>query len=180
MPGFGGILEPYHIDDLVALMRSWQQPVGDHLLVEPPKTLPPAVQNPGGPAPAFAAQSGRYVSASDLKTAMDAKAELVVLDARPAGDYPAFHLPGAVSLPFYSAEQLGSQLPKTVWTVTYCACPHAESTALAEALEQQGHQHGQKQGVGWGMARKRVGTQAGPRGKRHRAGSGHASLGCPR
>jgi cytochrome c oxidase cbb3-type subunit 3/ubiquinol-cytochrome c reductase cytochrome c subunit len=141
MPGFGGILEPYHIDDLVALMRSWQQPVGDHLVVEPPKTLPPAVQNPGGPAPAFAAQSGRYVSASDLKTAMDAKAELVVVDARPAGDYPAFHLPGAVSLPFYAADQLGPQLPKTVWTVTYCACPHAESTALAEALEQQGHQH---------------------------------------
>lgn len=140
MPGFGGIVEPYHLDDLVALMRSWQQPVADHPPVQAPTTLPPPVLNPGGPEPAFAKQSGRYVSASDLKTALDAKAELVVLDARPAGDYPAFHLPGAVSLPFYAADQLGPQVPKAVWTVTYCACPHAESTALAEALEKQGHQ----------------------------------------
>lgn len=141
MPGFGGIVEPYHLDDLVALMRSWQQPVAEAAAALPPAQLPPAVLNPGGPLPAFAAQSGRYVSASDLKTALDAKAELVLLDARPASDYPAFHLPGAVSVPFYAADTYGPQLPKQVWTVTYCACPHAESTALAEALEKQGHAH---------------------------------------
>lgn len=141
MPGFGGIVEPHHLDDLVALLRSWQLPVSDAPVQLPPAKLPPALLNPGGPPPAFAAQSGRYVSASDVKAALDTKAELVLVDARPAGDYPAFHLPGAVSIPFYQAELLGPQLPKDAWTVTYCACPHAESTALAVALEKQGHPH---------------------------------------
>ncbi len=141
MPGFSGIVEPHHLDDLVAVLRSWQQPIDKLAPVLPPAKLPPALLNPGGPAPAFAAQSGRYVSAWDVKAALDAKAELVLVDARPAGDYPPFHLPGAVSIPFYQAELLGPQLPKNAWTVTYCACPHAESTALAEALEKQGHPH---------------------------------------
>jgi cytochrome c oxidase cbb3-type subunit 3/ubiquinol-cytochrome c reductase cytochrome c subunit len=140
MPGFTGVLSEQHIDDLVALLRSWQKPVSPGAVDLPALPTQP-VLNPEGPAPAFAAQSGRFVPAADVKAALDSKARLLFLDARPASDYPLFHLPGAVSVPFYSPAAVLDQLPKDVWTVTYCACPHAESGILADALLAKGHPH---------------------------------------
>lgn len=140
MPGFTGVLSEQHIDDLVALMRAWQKPTSQ-AAVELPELPTQPVLNPQGPPPAFAAQSGRFVPAADVKAALEGKARLLLLDARPAGDYPQFHLPGAVSVPFYSAAAVLDQLPKDVWTVTYCACPHAESGILADALLAKGHPH---------------------------------------
>ncbi|MBM4346206.1 MAG: c-type cytochrome [Deltaproteobacteria bacterium] len=138
MPGLAGILSEQHIDDLVALLRSWQKPAHSYAVDLPQMPTQP-VLNPDGPPPVFAQQSGRFVPAADVKAALDAKARLLLLDARPAGDYPAFHLPGAVSVPFYSSAAMLAALPKDVWTVTYCACPHAESGALADALQSAGH-----------------------------------------
>ena len=138
MPGYAQSLTNQAVDDLVALIRSWQKSTA-----APPKDLPShdlgtVLQNPQGPPPAFASQPGRYVAAADLKAALDAGAKLAILDARPPADYPAFHLPGAVSTPFYAVDTYLAQLPKDTWIVTYCACPHAESGQAADTLQANG------------------------------------------
>ncbi len=134
MPAYATTLTNQAVDDLVALIRSWQKATVEGPGQLPGQDLGPVVQNPQGPPPAFANEPGRYVAAIDLHAAQDAGARLVILDARPPADYPSFHLPGAVSTPFYAVENYLTQLPKDAWIVTYCACPHAESGQAADAL----------------------------------------------
>ena len=63
---------------------------------------------------------------------------MVILDARPPADYVTEHIAGASSVPFYASEEAVELLPEDTWIVSYCACPHAESDALAEALKAHG------------------------------------------
>lgn len=139
MPHYSGVLTEQAIDDLVALIRSWQKPVAGAPTQLPPTKLVNPVLHPEGPEPAFASQPGRFLPAADLKSALDAGARMMILDARPPGDYPMFHLPGAQSVPFYAVESYLTQIPQDVWIVAYCACPHAESNAAADVLEQRGY-----------------------------------------
>lgn len=127
MPAFRDILMPREIDDVVALMRSWN-------FIELPDHdgLDDATLNPDGDDPDFTAP--RFVSVDELKAAMDAETKMIILDARPPSDYVERHIKGARSLPFYLASQYAGDLPDDVWIVTYCACPHAESEALADGL----------------------------------------------
>lgn len=137
MPEYGTVLTPQTLDDLVVLVRSWQSEPG-----APPAELPvlgDPVLNPGGSVPGFASTQGRYVSVADLFAAVEAASELVILDARPPADYVESHIAGAVSVPFYAVEEALDLLPKEPWTVCYCACPHAESNAAADALEAAGY-----------------------------------------
>ncbi len=139
MPAYAATQTNQAIDDLVALIRSWQQSTVEGPSQLPTRDLGEVVQNPQGPPPAFASQPGRYVPAADLKAAQDAGARLVLLDARPPADYPNFHLPGALSTPFYAVADYLPQLPKDAWIVTYCACPHAESGQAADTLLANGY-----------------------------------------
>lgn len=134
MPAYAATLTNQAVDDLVALIRSWQKSTVEGPSQLPGQDLGQVVQHPGGQTPAFAAQSGRYLPAADLKAALDAGAKMAILDARPPADYPAFHLPGAVSTPFYAVANYLAQLPTDTWIVTYCACPHAESGQAADVL----------------------------------------------
>jgi cytochrome c oxidase cbb3-type subunit III len=43
-----------------------------------------------------------------------------------------------VSVPFYDPEPYLALLPKDTWLVCYCACPHAESSTLAQKLVGKG------------------------------------------
>ena len=61
-----------------------------------------------------------------------------ILDARAPSDYMREHIAGAVSVPFYDAERYVAALPKGLWLVAYCACPHAESGQLAQKLLSNG------------------------------------------
>lgn len=139
MPAYQSTLTQQAIDDLVALVRSWQVDTSAAPTELPSKDLGQPVLNPTGAAPTFASQTGRFVSAVDLKAALDAKARMLVLDARPPADYPKFHFPGAVSVPFYAVESYLSQLPKDAWIVAYCACPHAESGQAVDTLAAHGY-----------------------------------------
>ena len=137
MVEFESVLTQQAIDDLVVLLRSWStDPPGA------PEELPELgdpVINPDGAEPAFAASGEHYLPLADLWADYDAGAKMIILDARPPADYVTEHVAGASSVPFYSVDQaVIDKLPKDTWIVCYCACPHAESDALAQALEAEG------------------------------------------
>ncbi len=125
-------LTPGDVSDLVALLRSWAKPVppGD---VPIPGTLGPIVQNPEGPEPAFALGQ-RFTPADTIHAELARGAAMGFLDARAPSDYVAAHIAGAADVPFYEASDYLFALPKDKWLVCYCACPHAESGALADTL----------------------------------------------
>lgn len=50
--------------------------------------------------------------------------EVVVLDVRPAGEYAAGHLPGALSIPLEELERRIAQLPPGKEVVAYCRGPY--------------------------------------------------------
>jgi ArsR family transcriptional regulator len=50
--------------------------------------------------------------------------EVAVLDVRPAEEYAAGHIPGAVSIPVAELEQRLDELPMDVEIVAYCRGPY--------------------------------------------------------
>ena len=138
MGAYSEILTEQAIDDIVALIRSWQTPIDTSDVTLPSTELGDPVLNAGGPKPVFA--EGRYISADLLHAQLNAGASVVLLDARPPLDYVTGHITGAVSVPFYDVASFTDQLPTDVPLVVYCGCPHAESTAAAEVLESSGFQ----------------------------------------
>lgn len=138
MPAFESSLSAQEIDDVVALIRSWQRPLDGTAPELPSMDISDALLNPGGPAPEFG-MSDRFISVAELKLAYDAQASFIIIDARAPGDYVTGHIAGAVSVPFYSVADYLEQLPTDVWIVTYCGCPHAASEAAADALLDSGY-----------------------------------------
>ena len=53
-----------------------------------------------------------------------AKGNVVVLDVRPAPEYRAGHIPGALSAPLDSLEQVATKLPRRREIVAYCRGPY--------------------------------------------------------
>jgi len=138
MPAFGPLLTPQQIDDLIVLIRSWQVdpetgPV--ELPVFNPDTL---TLNPDGGEPEFTLDDEGRVSVEQVEAAYDAKAKMVLLDARLPSEYLHGHITGAVSMPFYSVGDYLEFFSKDVWVVAYCACPHAESGVAADTLKEAG------------------------------------------
>jgi cytochrome c oxidase cbb3-type subunit 3/ubiquinol-cytochrome c reductase cytochrome c subunit len=142
MPAFGAALGDQGVDDTVALLRSWQATAGTG--PRPPPAKPPPI--PLGPVPLNAKgpePEGLHVyplttHADDIKRELDRGARMALLDARAPSDYLNEHISGAVSVPFYDPSPYIADLPKDAWLVCYCACPHAESGNLAQALQQKG------------------------------------------
>jgi cytochrome c oxidase cbb3-type subunit 3 len=139
MAPFGQTLTAQQIDDLVVLIRSWQRPPSDISTVVPDASAP-AVLNPSGPEPVLG--DGRFVSVDVVKKELDRGVKIVLLDARPPSDYVFDHIAGAISIPFYEVEKHLARLPKDVWIVAYCACPHAESGSAIDALARNGYTKG--------------------------------------
>jgi cytochrome c oxidase cbb3-type subunit 3/ubiquinol-cytochrome c reductase cytochrome c subunit len=137
MQPYGNQLTYQQIDDLVVLIRSWQVDVAAPPSELPSKTLEAPLLNPEGPEPTFPLE-GRYISTEELAAAYEEGAAMVLADARPPSDYVLGHISGAVSVPFFEVENYLEQLPKDRWIVAYCACPHAESGVVADALEAEG------------------------------------------
>jgi len=134
MPPFEDSLRSFEIDDLVALIRSWAQPVDGSGPPPFEPDLSDPIQNPEGETPVFTRREGLYVPAAEVKAALDAENRMVLIDARPTADYLTGHIEGAVSLPFYDVSTVAEILPKDVTYITYCGCPHAVSTQAANAL----------------------------------------------
>jgi cytochrome c oxidase cbb3-type subunit 3 len=141
MAAFGTKLGDQGVDDLIALFRSWGRPPVAH--VAPPPSPPPLPLgkiplNPKGPAPAGFKPTPGLTSADLIKAQLDRGAKMVLLDARAPSDYLREHIKGAVSVPFYDPAPYFDKLPRDVWLVCYCGCPHAESGQLADKLKEKG------------------------------------------
>ncbi len=145
MPMGGAKLEAQQIDDLVALIRSWQVKVPEQPVAAPPKAPTPKdgplVINPKGANPSFTLREDRFVPAADVAKALAAGQRMVILDARPASDWSVMHIPGALSSPYYEPELLDAippELKKDTWFLAYCACPHHASGEVVDALRKLG------------------------------------------
>ena len=136
MPAFAGKLSSTEIGDLTVWLGS-HAPDGP---ASPPVqnvTIPdnlPVVLNPKGKNPDFTLREDRYVSAAQVKRALELKQRIVILDARPASEWIQFRIPGAISFPYHQSEHI-DRIPKDgTWVVAYCACPHHASGEVVDAL----------------------------------------------
>jgi cytochrome c oxidase cbb3-type subunit III len=142
MPAFEAKLGDGGVEDVVALLRSWQsqnatapRPVAAK---PPPLPLGPVPLNPHGPEPVGFRTTPATTPADLIKAQLDRGARIGILDARAPSDYMNEHIAGAVSVPFYDPDPYVAQLPRDAWLVCYCACPHAESGSLAQKLASKG------------------------------------------
>jgi len=92
------------------------------------------ILNPGNPPANFDLIENRYVAADDVYAAYKASLSFIIIDARPPSDYLRSHITGAISIPFYDIENAVGLLPKDIWIITYCVCPHALSGKAADTL----------------------------------------------
>ncbi len=141
MPAFGGTLSASDIDNLTRFIRSWARNVEDGpALGEVPPSFENAVIHPDGPAPAFGdLREGRYVPVDLVKAELERGARMVLLDARPTSDWLKSHIPGALPFPYYDTDKMVESLPRDgTWIIAYCACPHAASGKVMDALREQG------------------------------------------
>lgn len=153
MQAFERDLSPQTIDDLVALIRSWDRPVPSLAVHKPfgqaegpampiEITTERAILNPDGAAPRFRLRDEMYVPADQVKAALDARQRLVILDARATSDWLAGHVRGAIPAPFYAIEDIAGAIPNDgTWIVAYCACPHAASGRVVAELRQRGYRN---------------------------------------
>ncbi|MEY3211299.1 MAG: hypothetical protein RIT28_1780, partial [Pseudomonadota bacterium] len=141
MVAYADQLSPQAIDDVTAFLRSraagWSTPAP--VVLRPPD-LTAAVQNAAAPSAVFTAREGRFVAADEVVAAMRSQARLVLLDARPTSDWQQGHIPGALPVPFYDGvEAILPHLPRDgTPVIVYCACPHAASGKIVDALRAEG------------------------------------------
>ncbi len=153
MPAFEKTLGAAGIEDVLALLRTWQrapappppalpsaQPAASAEPPAPPEPIPlgPVPLNPKGPEPQDFKAMPKMTSVEVVKRELDRHARFAILDARPPPSYKEEHIAGAVSVPFYKPDPYFDKLPKNAWLVCYCACPHAESGQLARKLMAKG------------------------------------------
>ncbi|MCA9544923.1 MAG: c-type cytochrome [Myxococcales bacterium] len=134
----GGPFTAQQVNDLVALIRSWQVPVDGPVEMEYVPDPENATLNPQGEDPQFNLREGRFVPAAEVKAAMDAGQRLIILDARARAEFLLLHITGAISLPSFELPDYLERLPRDVWIVAYCGCPHAISGRAVDTLRAAG------------------------------------------
>jgi mono/diheme cytochrome c family protein/rhodanese-related sulfurtransferase len=141
MRGFRGDLADADLDAVTAFLRSrasgWDRPAP--VVVHPPDPTS-AVLHPTAKPATLPARDGRFVAAADVARALSDGRRMVVLDARPLSDWQKGHVPGALPMPFYDGvEGLLPHVPRDDTPVyVYCACPHAASGKVVDALRAAG------------------------------------------
>jgi cytochrome c oxidase cbb3-type subunit 3/ubiquinol-cytochrome c reductase cytochrome c subunit len=138
MPSFAATLSEAQIADIVALLRSWEREPNTDPLPPFEPDVSDACLNPGGPDPAFELVDDRFIGVDAVHTALAAGSKMIIMDARGHADFVEGHIEGAVSVPFYQLESVIDELPKDVWIVAYCGCPHAISGQAFDALRAAG------------------------------------------
>lgn len=139
MLAFETSLSQLGIDDVIAYLRSLNNPLAPPPPMAAPAPAPPIPLGPvplnrNGPEPQGFKTHPATTPADVVAAQLKRKARMVILDARAPSDYTSEHIAGAVSVPFYDPTPYFDQLPKDTWLVCYCACPHAESRELATKL----------------------------------------------
>jgi len=139
MPAFEPRLSANEIDALVAYVRTF----GRREVERRPSPIPadlPVVIHPDGPAPQFTLREGRFVSSAQVAAALAAGKRLVIVDARAPSDWALLRIPGAIPVPYYAIDDLVARLPNDdTFIVAYCACPHAASGHVVDALRERGY-----------------------------------------
>lgn len=154
MQGFASRLSSQDIDDLTAFVRGLAPraeaaplPMGP-----PPPPLSDIVLNPTAEAPNFTAREDRFVSGDAVRAALEARQRIILIDARAPSAWAEGHIPGAIPFPFYEAPALIEHIPdEDTWVIAYCACPHAASGHVVDAVRQAGHERAAilDEGIGW-------------------------------
>jgi cytochrome c oxidase cbb3-type subunit 3 len=143
MPAFSDKLSPSAIEDVVtylAVRGKASAPPSAGPIGMVPANLP-VVINPKGRPPVFTLREERFVSAAEVKKALDERRRIVIVDARSPADWVAYHIPGAISAPYYQAAELERIPNDGTWVIAYCACPHHASGAIVDALRTKGYKH---------------------------------------
>ena len=140
MGPWGEIYPDFLLDDLTALVRSWATPPDEAEVPPLEPDLGQPIVHPTGPAADFSdlLRGGLFVSLDAVLAAYEAQEALVLLDARPGGDYVAGHITGAVPVPFYDAALAAPLLPADTWLVAYGAGPPVLAVELAQRLSDRG------------------------------------------
>lgn len=135
---YAGTLTDAEIDDLVVHLRSLEETIHDTGVEYVFTDLSTAVLNEGGGEPSLTLIDDLYAPAAEVAAALDAGAEMVVLDVRTPSDYLLGHVTGSVSVPFYEIGNAAPELSQDVWIVLYCGCPHTLSGQAAAELQALG------------------------------------------
>lgn len=143
MEAFGNKLKQSQINDIIAYLRTFQNPEPTAIL-PPPTGKEPMVINPKGKQAAFTLRADRFVPSAEVAAALAAKRRLVILDARPVSDWRLGHIPGAIQMPYYEMVKDGTsriaEIPKDgTWVLAYCACPHHASGEVIDELRRRGY-----------------------------------------
>lgn len=144
MPAFADTLGATGVDHVVSFLRSravgWNAP--PPVRVRPPDPAA-AVLHPEAPPARLEHRKRRFVSGASVAAALAREERMVLLDARPMSDWQRSHIPGALPVPFYDGvEKIVAHLPRDgTPIVAYCACPHAASGAVVDALKKRGFRH---------------------------------------
>ena len=143
MPAFSGKLSGGAIEDILAWLHS-RAPTGPAspkvASTQIPENLP-IVLNPKGKPPEFTLREERFVSAEQVKIALEQKRRIVIVDARSPADWIQFHIPGAISLPYHDPNRFDRIPNDGTWVVAYCACPHHASGEVVDALRARKYPH---------------------------------------
>jgi mono/diheme cytochrome c family protein/rhodanese-related sulfurtransferase len=139
MLGFGNVLDARELDALTAFVRSrasgWDAP---QVALRSPPPVDEYILNPEGETPQFELRDERFVAAAAVEQALRSGQRMVLLDARAMSDWQRAHIPGAVPVPYYSEpERFVGDMPNDgTWIIVYCACPHAASGRVLDALRE--------------------------------------------
>ena len=142
MEGYANKLDAASIDDVILRLRTLAlthaRPEVARPTPEQPLPLPPLPLNPKGPDPVGFKRHPEVTPLDVVARELKRGARLAFLDARAPSDYLREHIKGAASVPYYDPSAYFDKLPKGVWLIAYCACPHAESQTLAQKLLDRG------------------------------------------
>jgi cytochrome c oxidase cbb3-type subunit III len=145
MEAFGTKLSTQDIDDVTAYVRAFGTAQPTSQLLPAPTGKEPLVLNPAGKDPVWqklrpdpASKTPRFVSVDEVKRALDDKRRMIIVDARPPSDWMRARITGAVSIPYHDMKRL-DEVPKDVWVIAYCACPHHLSGNIVDELWKRGH-----------------------------------------
>ena len=141
MLAYETIFSAEEIGHLVTFLRSLETPVEQGPTPVSPEDCSEVkiVGSGDNGVPPWEVEGALHESNLSVFNAYDAGREMVLLDARPRGDYLWGHIDGAMSMPYYDVEKCYSALPRDTWIVAYCACPHNESEHAANVLKEKGY-----------------------------------------
>ncbi|MEJ7596700.1 MAG: c-type cytochrome [Kofleriaceae bacterium] len=138
MAAFGSVMSAKQIDDLVAYIRVLGGAAPKIGQLPAPTGKEPLVLHPKGKDPVWKPRDGRFIGVDDVMKAYKEKRRMIIIDARPPSEWMRAHITGAVSIPYHEPARLDA-IPKDVYVIAYCACPHHLSGVVVDELIKRGH-----------------------------------------